>query len=117
MSKLLRSNIPFLQNLTTATPAQRKKIIENASAEEIKCLTEIAMNITHGHFPVSDQHFERLKKHKHTIRQLAKKSIPHKAKKIILNQKGGFLPVLIAPVLAALGSIAGRLISYHLGLT
>jgi len=117
MSKLLKNNIPFLQNLATATAADRKHLIENASVEEIKVLTEIAMNITKGHFPVTHKHFHRLKRHKHIIRKLASASIPHKAKKVILNQKGGFLPVLVAPILAALGSIAGRLISYHLGLT
>src|SRR6266436_542356 len=116
MSKLLKSNIPFLQSLATATTTERKKLIENASDEEMHVLTEIAMNITEGHFPVTDKHFHRLKKHKHIIRKLASVSVPHKAKKVILNQKGGFLPILVAPVLAAIGSIAGRLISYHLGL-
>lgn len=117
MSKLLKNNVDFLQNLATASTAERKRLIENASGEEINALTEIAMNITKGHFPVTQKHFHKLKKHKHIIRKLASKAIPHKAKKVILNQKGGFLPILVAPILAALGSIAGRLISYHLGLT
>lgn len=116
-SKLLKRNIPFLQRIATAAPAERKKLIENATDEEMTVLTEIAMNITKGHFPVTDKHFHRLKKHKHVIRKLASPTLPHEAKKVILNQRGGFLPVLVAPVLAALGSIAGRLISYHLGLS
>lgn len=117
MSKLLKRNVPFLQNLATAKSEERKRLIENATVEEMKVLTEIAMNISKGHFPVTHKHFHRLKRHRHIIRKLASTSVPHKAKKVILNQKGGFLPVLVAPVLAALGSIAGRFISYHLGLT
>lgn len=90
MSKLVKNNIPFLQNLATSSPSERKRLIENASDEQMHALTEIAMNITEGHFPVTDKHFQRLKKHKHVIRKLASVSVPHKAKKVILNQKGGF---------------------------
>jgi hypothetical protein len=116
-NKKLKPHISFLRNLATATPSERKILIENASDKEMSALTEIAMNITKGHFPVSDKHFHRLKRHKHIIRKLASIHIPHKAKKIILKQKGGFLPILVAPILSTLGAIAGRLISHHLGLS
>lgn len=113
---LINEHKMFLQNLTTATPQLRKILIDEASKPEINAITEIAEKINHGHIKISPAHFDRLKKHKKIIRKISSRSLPHKAKKVILNQKGGFLPVMIAPILAALGSVAGRLISHYLGL-
>jgi hypothetical protein len=95
---------------------KRSNTIEQANPDEIRALTEIALNIINGNFELTPETVEKLKKHKEHIRNLAKRTLSHKKKKLFLVQKGGFLPFLITPVLSALGALAGRAIGNQLGL-
>lgn len=99
----------------TCGGTRRKKIIEEATTDEIRALTEIAHNIVSGNFIVPENTLNKLEKHKTHIRKLSKRTRSHKDKKKSLVQEGGFLPFLISPVLSALGVVAGRAISSQLG--
>lgn len=115
MSKCLLRNSMFLKALIKGSEEERNKAIANATVDEIRCLSEIANNILEGRFTISKRRFQKLREHKHLIRKLATKALPHIKKKIYLKQSGGFLPLLLAPILTALGTIAGRVISSHMG--
>ena len=90
--------------------------MEEATPDQIRALSEIASNIVKGNFKVDSKTFKKLQKHKEHIRKLSKKTCSHIKKKAILTQKGGFLPLLVTPILSALGGIAGRVIGSQLGL-
>jgi hypothetical protein len=96
--------------------SKRKTTIEEATPDEVRALTEIAANIVKGNFQLDPKTIHKLRKHKHSVRNLSKKSLSHKKKKVFLVQQGGFLPILLAPVLTALGAIAGKAISSAIGL-
>jgi len=116
MSKCLDRNKEFLNRIKHSSEQERNELIKNASADQIRVLTEIAVNILSGKFPLKKHHIKKLSNHKHIIRKLAKITVSHKRKKALLNQSGGFLPFLVTPVLAALGSVAGKFIGNQLGL-
>jgi hypothetical protein len=94
----------------------RKKLIEDATPDQIRALSEIAHNVVNGNFTLSKNKLNQLKVHKHSIRTLSKKTTSHLKKKHLLLQKGGFLPFLITPVLSALGAVAGKFIATQIGL-
>jgi hypothetical protein len=96
--------------------SKRKAVIEDATTDQMRALTEIAHNIVNKNFIISPETLEELNKHKTSIRRLSKKTKSHKDKKKFLVQEGGFLPFLITPVLSALGAVAGRALGSQLGI-
>jgi len=116
MSKCLDRNKDFLKRLKYGSEEERRNLIQNATPDQIRVITEISMNILSGDFELKKRHVRKLVDHKHIIRKLANRRVPHKIKKVLLNQSGGFLPFLVTPVLSALGAVAGRVISSQLGL-
>lgn len=106
--RLLKKNLHILRLLKKSNKKFRNSILKNCDDDVIKTLVEIVINTLNGNNKISKNHFGNLKKNKKVFRNLAcpKKSI--KAKRKILIQKGGFLPVLIGTVLSGL---IGKLIS------
>lgn len=115
MSNCLKRNSEFLQSLLSKKGNKRKRLINKASMDQIDSLSEIALNIIKGKVNISPVHKKKLNRHKEKIRKLAKK-ISLKARKRILVQRGGFLPLLITPILSLLGALAGKAISKAVGL-
>jgi len=116
MSKCLDRNKEFLKQILTSSENERQILIEKATPDQIRVLTEISMNILSGNLELKTKHLKHLRIHKRLIRKLANSRVPHKVKKVLLKQSGGFLPLLVTPVLSVLGSLAGRIISSQLGL-
>ena len=116
MSKCIQRNEKFLKELVTSSDRRRQSLLEGATKDEIHCLTEIAFNIVKGNFPLDNESLRKLTKHKQAVRKLSKTRGSHKKKKQFLKQKGGFLPLLLAPVLSILGTVAGGCINSLLGL-
>ena len=101
----------FLKLLHKAKPAYRKTLLQEASPEVIKLLSDCALNILKGSILLTQQEKRRLKPHKKKLRTLANKRTSIKTKKKILQQ-GGFLPPFLIPILAAVGgNIAGAVMS------
>lgn len=107
--KNLKKHYYFLRMLARTHPSQKRALLKSASKEQISSLCEICLNIANGNVPVN---VKKLKKYKNTVRNLAKKSISLQAKRnMLINQSGGFLPLLAPAILSALGGILGRVIS------
>ena len=95
----------FANKLADASRNERKKLLKNASEEQLKGLFEICLNIIRGNVPMEKSDFQRLKRHKNTLSTLASHKVPMYKKRRIANQKGGFLGSVAAfalPVLAQL---------------
>lgn len=108
-------NKSFLKKIYKSDSETRKKLINSATPDEIRSLSEIAHNVTTGNFTIPDKKITKLSKYKQAIRKLSRRTLCHKKKKQFLIQEGGFLPFLISPVLSTLGAIGGRIISSQLG--
>ena len=111
MSARLRKQINYLKILHKSNPKTRNAILQNADKELINCICECVENTLNGNVKVSPAQRKQLKKHAAVLRQIRAKSGSLQTKKKLLVQKGGFLPALLAPILAGLAStVLGGLI-------
>lgn len=116
MSNRLKRHIHELYTLNHCKPCQRNNYLKNASEDLVHCLCEVCHNILKGNIPLSKEQLNKLKKHKTLMRKLVaiqetKKNKDLKQKRQ-LTQTGGFLPLILTPLLAiAADLIADKLIS------
>ena len=109
MSKLLEDNVKLLQLLYKCKSPSVKKYILEKDNELIDCLCDCAHNILQGNIPLSLTEESKLRKHKQKLRDLVTKISKKKKKKIL--QTGGFLPALLAPVVASvIPSLLGKIL-------
>ena len=108
MKSCLKKNLPLLKYLATTKPKERNSIIKKGSPKLIKLICEVCLNTLNGNIPLSQQQKNRLKRHKNVLRKLAKSRLSTDKRKKMM-QKGGFLPLLVAPLLAnlAVGAVKG----------
>jgi uncharacterized protein YlxP (DUF503 family) len=89
----------------TKEKKRRNKLIDVASNNEIRAISECIMNIIQGNVPISKTQLQHLKQHKNVLRSISSKCHSMKRKRTILKQKGGFLPAIIPVALKALSSL------------
>lgn len=96
--------------MAKAPPAYRKKMIQEAPKEVIQCVGECCSNVLKGNVPLTPSQKTKCRSKRQHLRQLADKKVSIQKKKRILNQKGGFLPLIaLAPLIAK--AAAGGLVS------
>ena len=101
MSGRMKKQALFLQVLIKTKNAKlRKAILEHADPELIKALCECAHNILQGNVQMTPLEKTRLRKYKSKLRLIARKNVSVKQKRLKLQQTGGFLPALLAPLAA-----------------
>lgn len=106
MAQRLRKNHDFLKLLVKCTPAQRKAILKAADEALVTTICECILNVLKETVPVSKPAKRKLLAHKKSLIALAEKSTPlRKKKKILVQQGGNFLGLLLPPVLRVLSSI------------
>ena len=76
----------------------RKAILEYADAELISALCECAHNILRGTVRLTPQEKVRLRRYRTDLHSIVNKKMAVVRKRRILQQKGGFLPALLAPL-------------------
>ena len=74
----------------------------------LKAMESMAMNLLKGNIIVPSSSFKRLKLHKSKLLYLTRKKPSLKQKKEVLNQKGGFLPVLAALIAPLAVDLLGK---------
>ena len=78
-------------------------ILKSADRELVKCICECALNVLNGNIPLDITQKRKLNKYKQQLRQLSSnKSILQKRK--IIQTGSGFLPLLLGPIISALGA-------------
>ena len=105
MTHRIQKNLSVLKQLCRCGAKKRIEILRKGGKNIKLCLSECALNILKGNVPLNKRQFSNLKKHKKKLQDLSKKSISNKKSQHIV-QKGGFLPLLLSPVLGALASAA-----------
>lgn len=106
--KSLHKHLPALKTVSSLKPKLRRQLLANCSDEFIHCLCECAHNLSKGTVPVDSTQFKKIDRHRNKIRALLDKDSNKEKRRSFLIQKGGFLPLLLAPILAALGTFAGE---------
>ena len=105
MSELVERHFPVLKKLCKCRRGRRLELYRKAGKDIKLCLSECALNVRMGKVPLSDKEFNKLKKHKNLVRTLSKPNVTKKKAEYIV-QKGGFLPLLLGPVIGALTNVA-----------
>ena len=101
---LRAQHVPFLKKLKVCRNlTKRKRLLANGGRTLQKILREIAFNVLKGNIKLTKRQLSNLKRHKKAVRLLASKT-PSVKRRLKVEQKGGFLSALIAPVLTALAS-------------
>lgn len=105
--KRLKRNISVLDVISKAPSKQREAILNTATRDQISCICDCCNNILNNNITLSSEELRKLKRYKDFVRYLSdtRGQREFKRKREFLVQSGGFLPVLLAPILGALGSI------------
>ena len=103
MTKKVVTHLSLLKKLTKCKGKQRKTLLEEGGKSLQLCLKECAFNILKGNLYFSKDQHTKLKRYKKHIRDLSKKKTSQK-RRLQIEQRGGFLPLLLAPVLGAVVS-------------
>lgn len=93
----------MLYALKQANPKLRKHILKHSPPDFIKSLSEIVYNVLQGNVKICDKTHKCLCRYKKVLRKFAS---PHTnteyKRKLIVNQKGGWITPLISIVSAIL---------------
>jgi hypothetical protein len=92
-------------------PGGIKSAMLNASPDLVHCLCECIHNVSKGNIPIAPKAHKKLRRHRKQIRQILNRKVKAKRKKQLLSQTGGFLPLLLAPIISVLGGFLGETIS------
>ena len=107
--KRVQRVLPELRRLNRMKDKDRKRFIATCNKDFIHCICECVKNLLKGHLPVKRCHLKSLSRHKQSLRKLAlKKTTLNKRKQIL--QKGGFLGLLLGPLVTGLGSLFSNLV-------
>lgn len=110
MTERIHRNLQHLKLLLKVKPAQKRLILKSASDELILTLCEVTLNIFRGTIPLSHTQYKKLEKKKTAIKIIADKKIGIRKKRLMINQKGGFLLPLLSVAVPFISSLlASRL--------
>ena len=99
ISRLVKRQVLCLHLLNrTHNTKLRKDILEYADAALISALCECAHSILRGTVRLTSREKARLRRYTSDLRAIANRKTAVTRRRRILQQKGGFLPALLAPL-------------------
>ena len=110
MDRRVVRNVPNMRMLRKLSAKQRKEYINHCPSDFINCLCECSKNLIKGNVPLSTSQLKSLRRHKKVLRKLSTKNASDKTRRKLL-QTGGFLPLLVAPLLGLASSLIGGAIN------
>ena len=100
----------FLNLLAKSKNAKRWKLLAQwADKKDLIAVSECIGNVLMGNVKLSPQQLRRLRRHRRSLRVLAKKTGSLTDKRHAIIQHGGILPMLIPAALGVLGPLVGSL--------
>lgn len=106
----LKRNFKLLRYLKKVKKQRRSSVLKSAKKDLILCICDCANNILRGNVRLKERDRKALRRHKKSLRLLATQRTGLEKKRKFLVQKGGFLPLLLAPIISAAGSLLGGLL-------
>jgi len=87
-------------------PNLRSKILSDIANDDLyKALNEIALNYQNGNIVLNSKQKNQIKKYKRLLQRLTIKSNNSTVKKKLIQQSGGFLPILIPTIASIITSL------------
>ena len=119
MSACIKKYLFLIENFDSIPIDLREKMLKNASAHLIKCISEISYNIMKKSVPVTGNQKRKLAEYKVMLKQLASHSVPASRKRKLLNSRKatggqtgrGFLPLLFTIAAPFVTSLFNKIIS------
>ncbi len=103
MSKRIKDCKHILKAIYNSKGAEQKGIIDAIGINTVKAICDCGLNILRRRVSISNKQRNKLKHKREVLRALVLRRVPiHKKKELIVQEGGGFLLPLLAPVLAAL---------------
>ena len=108
MSKKLKRTIPYLRLLMVAPPQNRVKMLKSYPSFVVDDMVETLYNILAKNIKLRNPKYLKLIKSKRRVMSKLYKVArqPKERKKVILNQRGGFIGAIIPLIASALGGLA-----------
>ena len=98
--------VTTLRRLSSLQPSQRVQAMKSANDKFIRQFCNSVKKLRHQ--PVSSKTLKQLRRQSLKLRKLVSAKTSINTKRRMLSQRGGFLPMLLAPIISAL---AGTIIS------
>ena len=108
MSEKVEQLAPFLITLQNLKPKQRKALLASLSKEQIKAIEEVSLNIVKNTTSLSPDQIRVCERWRRPLKLLALKKYPYRAKKELLQQKGGFFPAILPILASVIGAVLAR---------
>src|SRR5215813_13051840 len=109
MSESLRKHASLLKLLHKASPRLKQAILkQKCNKEFIGCISNCCLNLLKGNVELTRDQLHKHRRKRKVIRKLADKKTPLSTKKKLI-QKGGFLSLLLPPLIGTLESLFGGL--------
>ena len=89
----------------TKQKKRRSLLIDFAGKDDLDAVCQCIFNVLAGNIKISTSTFNKLKKHKKTLRYLINRRVNNQQRKKVLKQKGGFLPFLLPLAVKLLGGL------------
>lgn len=98
MNRRVKQHIILLRFILFADRTQQKSIVKCMTNEQFDTLSEIALNIYTGTYPLSKAYIKMLQPYKAFIRKLGSREISTSKKRRILLKHLELLPLLLKPI-------------------
>lgn len=102
MSERVTTHLDLLKALHSLKPKYHKALLKACGEEEINCICECIFNILNGEIPLKEKDKCKLRKHKTVLRKLVTKGKKIPRKRIIVQEGGAFLPIILGSILSSL---------------
>ena len=93
--------------------SERRTFIHRCEPDFIDCLSECCKNVIKGNVSLNPNQVKRLRRYRQSLRQVSKKKTSRKIRRKLL-QSGGFLPLLLGPLLGLASSLVAGAINRKL---
>ena len=103
MSSRVVRTFPELKRFRRLSKQKQRKYIKTCSNDFVKCVCECAKNVVKRNVQLKPGQLRKLRRHRRSLRELALKRTSLKKKRQIL-QRGGFLHILLPPLIGFLAS-------------
>lgn len=108
MTILRKYHGPLIALATTREGKNKQALLRALDPKVIQILAQIASNIVNGDIKITESQRKKLTRYKDILRKLRDNKNIHTRRRILIRQKGGFLPFLIPLAASALGGVLGK---------
>jgi predicted glutamine amidotransferase len=110
MSARMKRNWKLLDALRKASKKKRTNLLKIGKDDLLLAICEIVDNVLKGTVKLKPAEQKKLQRYKKELRLVCDRKVSKQRKKKVINQKGGFLPLILGPALAVVGSLLGEVI-------